>query len=93
MRKVRTGISFEPEVVSALDEQVESSSDLALNRSEITNAVIKAFFETGVDRTARTRELVIANRNARKIVGDRPLQGPGRLGPRRRTHEPRGARG
>ncbi len=61
--KVRIGISFDPEVMDALDDQVRSSSDLALDRSEIVNAVVKAFFKAGLDHRGRARELVIMNRN------------------------------
>lgn len=61
--KVRIGISFDQEVIDALDEQVRSSPDLALDRSEIVNVVVKAFLKAGLDHGARTRELVIMNRN------------------------------
>jgi metal-responsive CopG/Arc/MetJ family transcriptional regulator len=61
--KVRIGISFDQEVVDALDEQVRLSPDLALNRSEVVNVVVKTFFKAGLDHRTRTRELVIMNRN------------------------------
>ncbi|MCS4539048.1 MAG: hypothetical protein HYY67_09345 [Thaumarchaeota archaeon] len=65
MRKVRVGISFEPETVDALDEQVKSSPDLSPDRSEIANAIIKAFFRAGLDHQSKTRELLILARNGR----------------------------
>jgi len=46
-----------------LDEQVGLSPDLALDRSEIVNVIVKAFFKAGLDLRARARELVIMNRN------------------------------
>jgi metal-responsive CopG/Arc/MetJ family transcriptional regulator len=61
--KVRIGISFDQEVMDALDEQVGLSPDLALDRSEIVNVVVKAFFKAGLDHRARARELVIMNRS------------------------------
>ena len=61
--KVRIGISFDQGVIDALEEQVSASPDLALDRSEIVNVVLKAFFRAGLDRRAKTRELVIINRN------------------------------
>jgi metal-responsive CopG/Arc/MetJ family transcriptional regulator len=61
--KVRIGISFEKEIVDALDEQVRLSPDLLLDRSEIVNVVIKAFFRTALDHRAKTRELAIMSRN------------------------------
>jgi len=63
--KARIGISFDQEVMDALEEQVRVSPDLALDRSEIVNVVMKAFFRAGLDHTARARELVIMNRNGR----------------------------
>jgi len=50
-------------VMDALDEQVGLSPDLALDRSEIVNVIVKAFFKAGLDHRARARELVIMNRN------------------------------
>jgi metal-responsive CopG/Arc/MetJ family transcriptional regulator len=61
--KVRIGISFEKEIVDALEEQVRSSPDLALDRSEIVNVVMKAFLNTPFDHRAKTRELVRLSRN------------------------------
>ena len=61
--KARIGISFDQEVMNAVDEQVGLSPDLALDRSEIVNVVVKAFFKAGLDHRARARELVIMNRN------------------------------
>ena len=63
--KVRIGISFDQEVTDALEEQVMTSPDLALDRSEIVNVVMKAFFKSGLDHRNRTRELVIMNRSGR----------------------------
>ena len=61
--KVRIGISLDREVVDALEEQVRLSPDLSPDRSEIVNAVMKAFFRASVDHRVRTRELIILNRN------------------------------
>ncbi len=52
--KSRIGISFEKDVVEALDEQVRLSPDLAPDRSEVVNVVMKAFFKAGLDHRART---------------------------------------
>ncbi len=45
--KVRIGISFDQEVIEALDEQVRLSPDLAMDRSEVVNVVVKAFLKAG----------------------------------------------
>ncbi len=63
MRKVRIGISFDEEVASALDEQVGLSLDLAMDRSEVVNTILKGFFRAGIDHKVKTRELIILNRN------------------------------
>ena len=60
--KSRIGISFDKDVVSALDEQVRLSPDLAADRSEIANVVVKDFFSRPFDHRAKTRELVTSNR-------------------------------
>ena len=60
--KSRIGISFDKVVVSAVDEQVRLSVDLAPDRSEIVNVVVKDFFNQPLDHTAKTRELLTSNR-------------------------------
>ncbi|MDG6915770.1 MAG: hypothetical protein JRM90_07375, partial [Nitrososphaerota archaeon] len=69
MSKVRVGISFEPEVVGTLDEQVKMSPDLVLSRNEIANVIVKAFFEASTDPRRKTRELVVTNSDARGAPG------------------------
>ncbi len=63
MRKVRIGVSFDEEVARALDEQVGLSPDLAMDRSEVVNTILKGFFRAGIDHKVKTRELIILNRN------------------------------
>ena len=63
LMKARIGVSFDREVMDALEEQVGASPDLALDRSEIVNVVMKAFFRAAPNRHAKIRELVIMNRN------------------------------
>lgn len=63
MSKVRVGISFDPEIVNALDEQLTLSPDLSPDRSEIVNVLVKAFFRSAMDHRVKTRELLILNRN------------------------------
>ncbi|MDG6899721.1 MAG: hypothetical protein JRM99_06555 [Nitrososphaerota archaeon] len=46
-RKVRTGVSFDHNVIRELDGAVESSTELAVNRSEIVNAIVSSFFADG----------------------------------------------
>lgn len=61
--KLRIGVSLDKEVGDALDEQVRSSPDLLPDRSEIVNAVLKAFFRSSLDHRARARGLIIMSRN------------------------------
>ena len=70
MRKARIGISFDEEVVSAVDEQVGLSPDLAMDRSEVVNTILKGFFRAGIDHTVKTRELIILSRNGRLEMKD-----------------------
>jgi len=67
--KSRIGISFDREVVDALDEQVKLSPDLAPDRSEIVNVVMKAFFRARLDHRYRARELIIMSRNGHLKLG------------------------
>ena len=46
-KKIRTGVSFDHNVIRELDGAVESSTELAVNRSEIVNAIVSSFFADG----------------------------------------------
>jgi len=68
MKKVRVGISFDSDVVEAVDKQVAASPDLSIDRSEVVNAVTRSFFEKEDrhdvrDLKSTTRELLIRERN------------------------------
>ncbi len=56
---------MDSEVANILDEQVALSPDLAPDRSEIANSVMKGFFKAGVDHRVGTRKLFILNRDGR----------------------------
>ncbi len=43
--KVRAGISFDPLLVDILDEHTRRLSGLAVDRSEIVNAILSEYFE------------------------------------------------
>ncbi len=44
-RRVRSGISFDPEVVETLDKHVKRLGELGVDRSEVVNAVLTEYFE------------------------------------------------
>ncbi len=44
-RKVRSGVSFDPEVVGALDKHATILEGLGVNRSEVVNAILMEYFE------------------------------------------------
>ncbi len=43
--KVRAGISFDQQVIMTLDKYVATLSALAINRSEIVNAILSDYFD------------------------------------------------
>jgi hypothetical protein len=65
VKKVRVGISFDSDVVEAVDVQVAASPNLSADRSEIVNALTKFFFDIvdgDHDINLRTRGLLIRER-------------------------------
>ena len=44
-RKLRTGVSFDPQLVETLDGHVKKLSGLQVDRSEVVNAVLEEYFE------------------------------------------------
>jgi metal-responsive CopG/Arc/MetJ family transcriptional regulator len=78
--KVRVGISFDQEVMGALDDQVKASLDLSADRSEIVNAVMKFFLGREAqhdddDVASKVRELLITERMRKNRSGN---EGAGR---------------
>jgi metal-responsive CopG/Arc/MetJ family transcriptional regulator len=66
MTRQKFGISPSPRIAQQLDDLVEECVDLGASRSEIVEAVLTAYFDTGEDRTATTRELVVRLRKSRQ---------------------------
>jgi metal-responsive CopG/Arc/MetJ family transcriptional regulator len=44
-KKVRAGVSFDPQLVETLDGYAKKLSGLHVDRSEIVNAVLEEYFE------------------------------------------------
>ncbi len=44
-KKVRMGVSFDPDLEDALGRHAEALKDLGVTRSEVVNAVLSEFFE------------------------------------------------
>ncbi|MCL5672009.1 MAG: hypothetical protein JRN56_05460 [Nitrososphaerota archaeon] len=44
-KKVRTGISFDPDIADALDRRSRTFKELGVSRSEVVNAILMAFLE------------------------------------------------
>lgn len=63
--KAKVGISLDQELLDALDRQAESLADLALNRSEIVNSIVKEFFRCGNGSKTKARKLVTKDRSER----------------------------
>lgn len=60
--KTKFGICIDPEIARKLDETIESLRDLKVNRSEVINAILAAYFKSDVDRMLKAREFVIRER-------------------------------
>ena len=59
--KVRTGISFDFRLLEALDASARELEELQVTRSELANAILDDYFETGRD-AASVRENVVRRR-------------------------------
>lgn len=46
-RKVRIGVSFDPELSSLIERHVLQLKELGVDRSEVVNAILADFFEDG----------------------------------------------
>lgn len=44
-KKVRAGVSFDVEVVAALNEHAKKLVELQVDRSEVVNAILEEYFE------------------------------------------------
>lgn len=60
--KVKAGIALSRDIVQRLDEVVESSGYLQLNRSELVETILAAFFKGQRTPIEKARELVIMRR-------------------------------
>jgi metal-responsive CopG/Arc/MetJ family transcriptional regulator len=60
--KIKFGVCIDPEIAHKLDETVESLKDLKVNRSEIINAILAAYFKSDVDHMQKAREFIIRER-------------------------------
>jgi len=60
--KVKAGIALSREILQKLDEVVASSAYLQLNRSELVETILAAFFKGQKTPIEKARELVIMRR-------------------------------
>jgi metal-responsive CopG/Arc/MetJ family transcriptional regulator len=59
MSKNKIGVALSSDVIAKLDEIIELSTDLKMTRSEIINAILKAFFASKANPIEKGREIVI----------------------------------
>ena len=61
VRRVRSGISFDPELDQVLDRNAELLKELGVTRSEVVNAVLAQYFE-GSGTVDAVRDVIIRRR-------------------------------
>jgi len=59
MSKNKIGVALGSDVIAKLDEIIELSADLKMTRSDIINAILKAFFASKISHIEKGREIVI----------------------------------
>ena len=52
MKKVRSGVSFDHELLVALDKHAENLKELGVDRSELVNAILGDYLEENSSREA-----------------------------------------
>lgn len=65
MGQQKFGVSVSTETSEKLEELVDECTDLGANRSEIVDAVLRAYLQSSDDEIARTRELLKRYRTER----------------------------
>jgi metal-responsive CopG/Arc/MetJ family transcriptional regulator len=63
-RRVRSGVSFDPELKDKLDEHADHLTGLGVTRSEVVNAILEEYFEDG--GTAESVWGIVSRRRVRK---------------------------
>jgi len=64
MKKVRMGVSFDPELEEALERHAATLKDLGVTKSEVVNAVLSQFLEE--NNTSEAVWGVVSRRRIRK---------------------------
>ena len=62
MAKEKFGVAVDEEIVQEVDELVAECDDLGASRSEIVEAILTAFVQTGSNHAEQVREIIIRNR-------------------------------
>ncbi len=62
MARTKMGVSVRTEVVDELDTLVDECSDLGASRSEVVEAILKAYLRGDEEKIEQTQELIIRNR-------------------------------
>jgi metal-responsive CopG/Arc/MetJ family transcriptional regulator len=59
MSKNKIGVALSSDIIAKLDEIIELSTDLKTTRSEIINAILKAFFASKVNHIEKGRKIMV----------------------------------
>ena len=61
MAKEKFGVAVDEEIVREVDELVAKCDDLGASRSEIVEAILTAFVQSGSNHAKQVREIIIAS--------------------------------
>ena len=65
MMKNKIGISIEKDLSEKLDGLVQTLSELKVSKSELIEAILKAYFRSPVDQREKARELIVLKRGGK----------------------------
>ena len=68
-KTVNFGIRIDKGLAEKIDNIVKESEYLNLNRTEVIESILKAFFKSDVNHLEKSRELVIRNRKGSLNIG------------------------
>ena len=65
MMKNKIGISIEKDLFEKLDGLVQALSELKISKSELIEAILRAYFRSPVDQREKARELIVLKRGGK----------------------------
>jgi metal-responsive CopG/Arc/MetJ family transcriptional regulator len=65
MMKSKIGISIEKDLSEKLDGLVQALSELKISKSELIEAILRAYFKSSVNQREKARELIVLKRSGK----------------------------